>query len=214
MLTRLCHEIAKPLEGLVTDTVPVGYPSFVNDLLYSGIQIFVAFRRFPFEPKVESHVVDACADEVDLFDRDSDVPCQLLGCTLHTVAKSHGMNGGGPEDCPTVHRHRIDIVKERNVGLADLLHVTAHVEHDRDGAQRAHDPSDTQRIADGLAQPVFLGDLEIDDRSGLVPADLKHPDGIVGPLERGASVQCRLDCGVCIECLSYAMCHHFRCAEP
>ena len=82
------------------------------------------------------------------------------------------------------HRHRVDVVEEPRVG-ADGLHVVGEVEADGDGPQGAEDAADAQRVGDGLAQAVLLGDLEVDDRARVVAADLDGVDDVVGPAEGG-----------------------------
>ena len=69
----------------------------------------------------------------------------------------------------------------------------ADIQQHRDGAQRAHDPADAQRIGDGLAQAVFLGDFEIDHRAGFVSGDLEHTDGVIRPVQRFSPVAGGLD---------------------
>jgi len=132
-------------------------------------------------------VVDAGADVVDLLEGHADVAREFARGALHAVAQPHRADLGGAVDRPTVHRHRVDVLQERHVG-ADLLHIAAHVEQHWDGAQAAEDAADAERVGDGLAQAVLLGDLEIDDGGGLVAAHLDHTDRIIGAIECAAAV--------------------------
>jgi hypothetical protein len=77
-----------------------------------------------------------------------------------------------------------------------FFHIAAGIQQHRDGAQGAHDAADAQRIGDGLAQAVLLGDLEVDHRAGLVPANLEHADGVIGAIQGGAPVEGGLDARV------------------
>ena len=81
---------------------------------------------------------------------------------------------------------------------AQLGHLVAERQHDRDGAQRAEDPADSQGVADRLAQAVGGRDLEV-EQGGRVAADLDHVDHVVGAVERAAAVEMGLDARLCAE---------------
>ncbi len=154
---------------------------------------------FALEAQVEGHVVDPGADVVDLVDGHVDVAGKLLRRPLDAVAEADGLDGRRAEHRPAVHRHRVDVVEEGDVGIADGFHIAAHIQHHGDGAQRAHDAADAERVGDGLAQAVFLGDFEVGDGARLVPADLEHADGVVRAVEGCAPVEGGFDGGVGVQ---------------
>ena len=90
------------------------------------------------------------------------------------------------------HRHRVGVVEQPGVG-AELGHVGGDALHHRDGAQRAEDAADAQRVADRLPQAVPARDLEVDQRGGIA-ADLDHVDHVIDAVERGSPVEVRLHC--------------------
>ena len=101
-------------------------------------------------------------------------------------------------DRAAVHRHRVRVVQEPDVG-AELFHVGAHRQQHRDGAQPADDAADAERVGDRLAQAELLRHLEVGDRARFVAADLDHVDRVVGAVERGAPVGGRRDLGRRVE---------------
>ena len=158
-------------------------------------------------------MVDASGDVVDLLDRHADVVRHLLGGALHAVAEADGLDLGRSIDGRGDHRHRVDVVQEGDIGT-QLGHVATHVQEDRDGAQRAHDPADAERVGDGLAQTVLLRNLEVDHGAGFVAGDLEHRDGVVRAIERGATVERRLDGRMDAQRLSDAAGDDLRGAQP
>ena len=72
------------------------------------------------------------------------------------------------------HCHRIGVIQKQSVG-ADLFHVSCKLFHHRNGSQRTHNAADSQGICNGLAQPVFLGNLKVCDGAGIIAS---HLDGI------------------------------------
>ena len=86
----------------------------------------------------------------------------LVGfCNRVAAARRSGVSRPLAHERPAQHRHRVGVVQEDRLG-AQLVHVVGDGRHHRDGAQRAEDPADPEGLGDGLAQPVALGDLEID----------------------------------------------------
>jgi len=100
---------------------------------------------------------------------------QASGTDLDRVAQSDRLDAGMPEHVAGQHRHRVGVVDQEGVG-ADFLDVAGEIGHDRDGAQRPHDAADPERVGDRLAQAVLFRDFKVDDRAGVVAADLDGVD--------------------------------------
>lgn len=198
-------EIPEAFVDFVAYEVPIGRALFVEDLFDGWVEVLTVL----LELEVEGHVVDAGGDVVDVVDVDADIVGELLGGPLDRVTQTDRLDGGGAGHRPAVHRHRIDIVEEGNVA-GDFFHVTAHIEHDGDGAQATHDTADAQGVGNGLAQAVFFGDVEVDQRRGLVATDLKHGDGVVGVFEGLFAVGGGDDLGFGTECLGNLVGDDFR----
>ena len=49
---------------------------------------------------------------------------------------------------------RLTICLHKFIKFAIINHFLDNIEHDGNGAQRAHDAADTQRVGNGLAQPM------------------------------------------------------------
>jgi len=192
-------EVAQPPEHLIAHPVPGRDAIFLDDLAEARVEVFDrAVGQAALEAQVEGHVVDAGADVVDLLQRHADVAGELLGGSLDAVAQPDRLDRRGAVDRPAQDGHRVDVVQVKDV-RAQLLHVAAHFQEDRDGAQAAHDPADAQRVGDGLAQAVFLGHFEVNDRAGPVAADLEHADDVVGAVQGAAAIRGGLDRGGRVE---------------
>ena len=116
---------------------------------------------------------------------------------LHRVAQADRPHRAPAQHRAGHHRHRVGVVQQPRLRRR-LLHVPRQVEHHRNGAQRAEDAADPQRVADGLAQAVALGHLEVDHRARLVTAHLNGVDHEVGAAQRlppRAGAQVGLDPG-------------------
>ena len=94
---------------------------------------------------------------------------------LDAVAKADGFDFCIPLHKAGQHRHRVGVIEEPCV-RTDGLHIPCDPAQNGDRAQRAENAADPERISDGLAQAVFLGDLKIDDRAGLIKPDLDRID--------------------------------------
>ncbi|MNC38734.1 hypothetical protein D3C75_873580 [compost metagenome] len=101
---------------------------------------------------------------------------------LHAVAQAYGFDAPHGNHRVGEHCHGIGVVQEPRI-RTNLLHIRGKIHHHRDGAQIAEDPPDAQRIGNGLAQPVFLGHLEIRHRTRLIAAYLNGIDHILGSAE-------------------------------
>ena len=108
---------------------------------------------------------------------------QALGADLDRVAETDRLHAAAAEHRTGEHRHRIGVVEEPGV-RRDLFDVAGEVEHHRNRPQCAEDAADAERVGDGLAQAVFLGNLEVDDGRRLIPADLDGVDDEVRVAER------------------------------
>src|SRR5258708_2862783 len=112
---------------------------------------------------------------------------------LDTMAKTDSSNPSCSAQCPTVDGHRVDIIQMNYIG-ATALHFLAHFDQDGNGSQRAHDPADTQRVGDGLAETVFLWDLKIGECPGSVATNLNHVNSVVGAIQCAALIRGRFNC--------------------
>ena len=101
---------------------------------------------------------------------------------LDAVAQAHGFDARVPLHVAGEHGHRVGVVEEKGI-RADFLHIPGEVVHDGNGAQGTHDTANPQGIADGLAQTVLLGYLEVDDGAGVIEAHLDGVDYESGPPE-------------------------------
>ena len=108
---------------------------------------------------------------------------QIFRADLHAVAQADGLDTGIAQHVAGQHGHGIRVVQKPCV-RADLLHVPRKVGQDGDRPQRAHDPADAQRVADGLAQAELLRDLKVRDGAGVVAADLNGIDDEIRAAQR------------------------------
>ena len=110
-------------------------------------------------------------------------PQQARHAGLHRVAQADRPHRAVAQHRAGHHRHRVGVVQQPRLRRR-LLHVPRQVEHHRNGAQRAEDAADPQRVANGLTQAVALGHLEVDHRARLVTAHLNGVDHEVGVAQR------------------------------
>ena len=182
----------------VAARIGFGFRNFAN----FRIQVYAVALEF----EIERHVVNARAQVVDLVDRHTDIFGEDFGCPLHAVTQANSFDFAGFVDRPGIHRHRVDVLQESHI-RADSFHVFADVEKDGDGAQSAHDASDAERISDGLFDPIFFGNLKVDDGAGFIAANLEHADGIVCAIEGGAAVERGFDLRFGTEEICNFVCH-------
>jgi hypothetical protein len=71
-------------------------------------------------------VVDAGDEVVELVHRNANILGQLVRRVRHAVAQTHRPDSTRAVDRPAIHRHRIHIVQESDVG-AEFFHVAANV---------------------------------------------------------------------------------------
>ena len=91
------------------------------------------------------------------------------------MAKPHSFNIRQAQHSPRQHGHRVCVVEEPRV-RADLFHVPGKVEHHGNRPQGPKDSSYPQCIRNGLFQAVFLRNLKIRNRTGIIAADLNRID--------------------------------------
>ena len=94
------------------------------------------------------------------------------------------------------------------------LHVAHHVQHDRDGAQRAHDAADPQRVGDGLLEAEFLRNLEVGYGRRPVAADLDRVDHVARAFEGTFAVDTGGDLWCGADGCGDAACNHFGQFQP
>jgi hypothetical protein len=79
----------------------------------------------------------------------------------HRVAHAdHVRERAALVDGPRHHGHRVGVVQQQGV-RRQLVEVVADAHRDGNGAEPAEDAADPDRVADRLADPVLLRDLEI-----------------------------------------------------
>ena len=138
-------------------------------------------------------MIDACAEVRSPLHRGADPFGKHRRCALHAVAEAGAADLRLALDGAAEHRHRVRVVEEDGVG-ADLLHVPADIQHDRDGAQSAEDAGGAAGVAHVEVDPVLLRDLDV-----VAP----HRDGCrkdgaedgIRALKGFAAVERRLDLG-------------------
>ena len=87
---------------------------------------------------------------------------QAFGADLDRVAETDRLHAAAAEHRAGEHRHRIGVVEEPGI-RRDLFDLAGEVEHHRNRPQCTEDAADAERVGDGLAKAVFLGNLEVDD---------------------------------------------------
>ena len=102
---------------------------------------------------------------------------------LHAVTEAHGFDPCHPQHRAGQHSHGIGIVQHPRI-RTDLFHVTGKVQHHRDRAQGAEYAADTKRVGNRLLEAVFLRNLKIGDRTGIISAHLDRIDDIVRAAKR------------------------------
>ena len=103
------------------------------------------------------------------------------------MAETDGFDSSAALHVAGQHSHRISVIEKERV-RAHFFHVPCKILHDRDGAQRAHDPADPEGVADRLAQAVFFRDFKIDDCGGGVTSHLDGIDDERGPAQGSFAV--------------------------
>jgi len=129
MLARFGHEVAQPFCRIKAHAVVIRHTSVFDHLPDQRVEV----SAFLLKLQVKCQVVDASADIVDLIQRNIDQVCQLLRRALHGMAQAYCLDGCGAVDRPGVNCHRVDVVQQPGI-RADLLHIAAHLQVDRDGA--------------------------------------------------------------------------------
>ncbi len=96
---------------------------------------------------------------------------QVPGADLDAVAQTDGTDIGVPLHIAGEHGHRIGVIDEKSVG-AELLHVFGKTFQHRNGPQGTENAADSQRICNGLAQPILFGNLKVGNGTGIIAAHL------------------------------------------
>nr|BFF17404.1 hypothetical protein GCM10025730_09250 [Promicromonospora thailandica] len=183
-LRRVVADAAEDLDAHAALELRVGGDALAQQ------RVQVAALVLPLEqPRL---VVDAGGAVAGLLDRHAHELGQVVRGPVHAVAQPGdlelGRHHGQP---PHVHGHRVGVVEQPRVG-AQLAHVGGERLQHGEGAQRTEDAAHAGRVADGLAQPVPGGDLEVALRGGHA-AHLDHVDHEVGAVEGRAAVGRRDD---------------------
>ena len=177
MFARLRHEIPKPLEHLITHSIGQTIKPAITTFHISTrrhrklrgalrnqrVQIARPSRQFLCKLQIKRHVVDTSTPILKSLRVDTNVARQLVCGVLHAVAQTNGLNARCSRYCPAQHAHRVHIVQQQCI-RAQLFHVFADIQHHRNGAQPAHDSTDSQCVGNRLLQPVFLRYLKINHR--------------------------------------------------
>src|SRR6516165_912548 len=150
---------------------------------------------------------------VDLRHRNADVSGKLTGGMLYTMAKTDRRYFSLPGQGPAIHRHRIDIV-EMDYVRTTAFHFPAHGNQNRHRTQGAHDPSNPQRICNGLPQAIFFGNLKISDGARTIATDLDHVDSVGSAIDRAPTIGSYLDFRNNLQLVSDSLSNYFGCPEP
>ncbi|OPZ10311.1 MAG: hypothetical protein BWZ10_02411 [candidate division BRC1 bacterium ADurb.BinA364] len=175
------HHIAE----LVFPALAGGLDPLGGALLDFGIQVL----SFVGDLQQPAHMVDAgglplqLVHPVLVFVEHARGVEQSPGADLDRMAQADILDAAGLLERHAQQRHRIGVIQKPGVG-ADGLDVPREIEHHGNGAKAAENPSDAQRVGDGLAQAVFLGNLEVDHGARLVAADLNGVDDEIGVAQR------------------------------
>ena len=183
VLGGLGREVPEPPEQLDAHPTPETLGVGLDDRAQPRVQV-LAGLAVP-EHVDEALVVEARGPELDPLQRHPDRPREERVRVADAVADADDVRGGQARtapDAPGHHRHRVRVVEQEAVG-APLDHLVGHLDHDRDRAETPHDAADADRVADRLAQPERLRDVEVGPRRR-VPADLDLVDQVVGAVER------------------------------
>ena len=162
----------------------------------------------PLDFGVPSLVVDAHADDVDVF------LCQLglvgklppslqptFQCVrylpmapLNSMTEADGVYSSVLVAGPGEHRHGVGVVEKEAVRGGDFADVFAEIEQDGDAALCIHDASGAEGVADALVDAVFERDVDIGLESFQAPnSDEGHSVVCVG--KGSSSVQVGFDFG-------------------
>ena len=191
VLRRLGNEVAEVVEKRVAHSVSRRDAALLDDAPKQRVEVLAV----ALEPQVEGEVVDPGAEVVDLVGWDADVDGDVAHGRLHRVAQADALDRGSPVDRPAADRHWIHVLEQPGI-RAELLHVAAEREQDRNRAKPAHDAADAERVGDRLPQAELLRYLEVDDCSRPVTADLEHRHDVVRSVDRLALVERRPDPGL------------------
>ena len=117
-----------------------------------------------------------------------------------------------PRQRQPVNCHWINILQQQRIRAAGR-HIFGNVQQNRHSPQAAHNAAQPQRIANGLAQTVFFGNIEINARRRFIAAHLQHGDNNIGVLQGGAPVKRRCKCRMRGGGFGNALSHNLRCRQ-
>ena len=167
------------------DAYPAQQPGVLgNGLVEERVQVLAR----AFETQHPGLVVDPGREVGDLAEGHTDQLGQVVNRPVHGMAQADGAQFGcHPVQVQQVHRHRVGVVQQPRVG-AEFGDVGGERTQHGEGAQGSEDAADAEGVADGLAQSVAGGDLEV-GAGGRRHADLDGVDDEVGAVERRAPLE-------------------------
>ena len=207
------------LGAVVTKVVDVVQTNFVSKfridhlVRYAGLDFGIQIHAvLVFDLQQPAHVVDTGDQLFTAFQLifHTQFLQQVLGANLYAVAQTNGLHAGVALHVTGQHSHGIGVVQEQCIGTY-LFHVAGKISHNRNGTQGTHDTADTQGIADGLAQAVFLGHFKVDNGTGVVQTNLNGVNNKVGTAQRLFTVfnaQVALDLAIAALGLSHGFQNH------
>src|SRR5690242_13256373 len=143
------------------------------------------------EPQHEALMIEASGAEGDVRLGHANGGGQEGMGVPHRVAHAdHVRERGALVDGPRHHGHRVGVVQQQGV-RRQFVEVVADTHRDGDGAEPAEDAADPDRVADRLADPVLLRDLEVHEGMP-VPPDLDLVDDVVRAVHGGPAFRAGL----------------------
>ena len=108
---------------------------------------------------------------------------------LHAVAEADCLHACISQHGAGQHSHRIGIIEEPCIRTY-LFNISCKIHHDRNRAESSEYSADTECIRNGLLKTIFLRNLKIRDRAGIIPADLDGIDHIIGTCQCLFTILC------------------------
>lgn len=139
-------------------------------------------------------VVDARADDVDLFLFQPERVGDLGVPAHHAVAESYGAHLAVFVGRPGRHGVGVTVVQHQGARRADLADVLAKIQHRGHHPLAVHDAARAERVAHALVDAVFQRNFDVDGKR-FQPADADAVDDIFRALQGGAAVRRGLDDG-------------------
>ena len=102
---------------------------------------------------------------------------------LYAVAETDCLHTCITQHSAGQHSHRIGIIEEPCI-RAYILYIPGEIHHDRNRAEGSEYAAYAKCIRNSLPQTIFLRNLKVCDRAGIISADLDGIDHIIGTGQR------------------------------